>query len=76
MASNVLAFPAQTICPTCERACSEEDLSECLRCGQQYCSEDSWECECDRQATEIVDRARRAPSLKRLWFGVVQFFAG
>ncbi len=42
--------------PTCGRACAEEDLSSCLRCGQRYCRYDSWECECDRQAAEMVER--------------------
>ena len=55
-ATNILQFPVQHACPTCARPCSPEDLSECLRCGQQYCSRDSWECECDRQALEIVER--------------------
>jgi len=57
--SNLLDFPVQHSCPTCNRVCSEEDLSECLRCGQQYCSKDSWECACDREADEILERALR-----------------
>jgi hypothetical protein len=57
MAVTILAFPVQHTCPTCGRACSPEDLSECLRCGQQYCRHDSWECDCDRAAQELVQRA-------------------
>jgi hypothetical protein len=72
MATNVVAFPAQTNCPTCGRACSDEDLSECLRCGQQYCSRDSWECECDREAAEVIDRGTRpmVPALSRFLSGL------
>jgi hypothetical protein len=55
--SNVLLFPVQLCCPTCQRPCGEDELSECLRCGQRYCKLDSWECECDRVAREIVARA-------------------
>lgn len=71
MASNVIDFPTITSCPTCNRPCSEEDLSECLRCGQQYCSRDTWECACDREADEVVERARRvAPALSRFLSGL------
>jgi hypothetical protein len=55
--AKVLAFPVQHNCPSCKQMCSPEDLSECLRCGALYCSQCSWECECDRQALEIVERA-------------------
>ena len=55
--TNLLMFPTQLTCPTCGRPCGEDELSECLRCGQQYCQRDSWECECDRIAAEIIDRA-------------------
>jgi hypothetical protein len=66
MATNVLSFPVETSCPSCNRPCSEEDLSECLRCGQQYCSKDSWVCVCDREAEEVMERAKRvAPALSR-----------
>lgn len=60
MASNILTFPVQHSCPTCNRPCSPEDLSECLTCGQQYCKHDSWQCACDRVAIEVVQRARPA----------------
>lgn len=72
MATNVLSFPIQTECPTCGRACSDEDLSECLRCGQRYCSKDSWECACDREAAEVIDRGTRhvAPALSRFLSGL------
>jgi hypothetical protein len=58
--AKVLTFPEEKIhrCPTCERACSADDLSECLGCGQQYCSKCSWECACDRAA---ADMQRRLP---------------
>lgn len=54
---SVLAFPVQHRCPTCERMCSPEDLSSCLTCGQEYCSHCTWECECDRVAREMAERA-------------------
>jgi hypothetical protein len=54
--AKLLAFPVQHSCPTCGRMCSPEELSECLRCRQLYCSKDSWDCECDRTAREIVQR--------------------
>ncbi len=54
--ATLLAFPVQHACPTCKRMCSPEELSECLGCGQQYCSKDSWECDCDRRARDIVER--------------------
>ena len=57
--NKILAFPVQHSCPKCGRVCSEEDLSDCLRCGQQYCSKDIWECQCNRNADEIVERAQR-----------------
>lgn len=56
MTENLLAFPVQFSCPTCGRACGEDELSECLRCGQQYCERDSWQCQCDRDAAEILQR--------------------
>jgi hypothetical protein len=55
--SKLLMFPVQHKCSTCDRMCSPEDLSCCLRCGQEYCSECSWECRCDRDAAEILGRA-------------------
>lgn len=61
--SNVLAFPAQLSCPTCGRACGDDELSECLRCGQQYCSGDDWTCQCDRDSTELMQRASRPVGL-------------
>ena len=56
--SQVIAFPVQHACPTCSTACAEDELSECLRCGQKYCQRDTWECQCDRDAAEIVKRAQ------------------
>lgn len=55
--AKVLAFPVTHPCPTCGRQCSEDDLSACLRCGQQYCQQDDWTCECDRMALEMAQRA-------------------
>ena len=56
--AKVLAFPVQHNCPTCERMCSPEDLSMCLRCGAQYCLNPAcWECQCDRDALEMMERA-------------------
>lgn len=65
-ARPVIQFPVTVVCPTCGKPCSDEDLSECLRCGQQYCSKDSWECACDRQAEEIHLRAERPGALSRV----------
>jgi hypothetical protein len=56
----VLQFPVQHSCPTCNRACAEDELSECMRCGQQYCRFDSWDCECDRTAREMKQRAEES----------------
>jgi hypothetical protein len=53
----LLQFPIQFSCPTCSRPCGEDELSECLRCGQRYCSQDSWEYQCDRDAAEMQQRA-------------------
>jgi hypothetical protein len=55
----ILPFPVQHSCPTCGRACSPEDLSECLTCEQKYCSHKScsWLCACDRFALEMAQRA-------------------
>jgi hypothetical protein len=59
-ANKILQFPLERVstCPTCGRPCGDDELSECLRCGARYCQRDSWECECDRVAREIVERAR------------------
>lgn len=54
--AKVLQFPVKHACPTCGRPCGEDELSECLRCGQKYCERDSWECQCDRTAREILLR--------------------
>jgi hypothetical protein len=54
--NKILNFPVQHACPTCGRPCGADELSECTRCGQQYCQRDSWECECDPIAREIVQR--------------------
>jgi hypothetical protein len=56
--ATVLAFPVQFSCPTCSRPCGEDELSDCLRCGQRYCSHDDWTCQCDRDAAEILSRAK------------------
>lgn len=60
---HIIAFPVQYKCPTCSRACAEEDLSQCLRCGQRYCRYDSWECICDRDAADMVERGTRRAGL-------------
>jgi hypothetical protein len=59
--AKVLEFPEDKIhpCPTCDRACSDEELFGCLRCGQQYCKHDDWDdCACGRMAEDL---ARRLP---------------
>ena len=58
--ATLFAFPVQFSCPTCSRPCCEDDLSECLRCGLRYCQSDSWECQCDRDAAEILSRGRES----------------
>lgn len=57
--AHIIQFPTQHSCPTCGRACAPDELSECLTCGQQYCSrkECDWTCACDRFAVEMVGRA-------------------
>ena len=57
--SLIVPFPPQHVCPTCNRVCSPEDLSECLTCGQQYCQRNDcdWTCACDRYAVEMYQRA-------------------
>lgn len=52
-ANKILQFRG---CPACNRPCANADLSMCLRCGQEYCSRCSWECECDRVAREVLER--------------------
>ena len=56
--STVLKFPVRFSCPTCQRPCGEDELSECLRCGQRYCSNDSWDCQCDLDALDMLNRAQ------------------
>ena len=56
---TIIDSPVQTKCPTCGRPCGADELSECLRCGQLYCSNDSWNCGCDTDAREIKDRAHQ-----------------
>jgi len=55
--ADLLQFPAQHVCPTCNRPCGQDELSECLRCGRQYCKHDDWTCQCDRDAADILSRA-------------------
>src|SRR4029077_8669496 len=51
----------QLSCSNCGRVCGDDELNECLRCGEQYCERAAcWECSCDREATEIVQRAQRS----------------
>jgi hypothetical protein len=56
--ADVLSFPVQHECPTCHRACAPDDLSECLTCGQKYCSRRGcdWTCACDRFAADVIQR--------------------
>ena len=54
--SKLLAFVADVVCCNCGRACGDDELSECLLCGARYC-ECSWQCQCDRDAVEIMERA-------------------
>jgi len=54
--SKVLPFIASVVCSNCGRACGDDELSECLRCGERYC-ECSWDCVCDQTAREIMERA-------------------
>lgn len=60
--ADLFTFPVQCTCPTCGRPCGEDELAECARCGQQYCKRDSWECECDRTARELLSRAEHPRS--------------
>ncbi len=56
--ATLLQFPVQFACPTCGKPCSEDDLSECLTCGQQYCSHPAcdWTCACDHMAADLAQR--------------------
>jgi hypothetical protein len=62
--STLLPLPvgfSYPTCPTCQRPCGEDELSECLRCGKQYCQQDDWSesCPCDlikQTAHEIEQR--------------------
>jgi hypothetical protein len=56
--AKILRFPVQHACPTCQRPCGEDELSQCLRCGQKWCQFDTGECECDRFAREMAQRAQ------------------
>jgi hypothetical protein len=63
MSTNVLAFPAQTVCGVCGRSCSEDDLGGCFTCDTRFCR-NCQECECDKQMAELADRlADLKPSL-------------
>ena len=60
MTATILDFPVAFTCPTCGRPCAEDELtSECLRCGQQFCGKDDGQCQCDRDAVEMLARAQR-----------------
>jgi hypothetical protein len=55
MSATVLAFPAQTACDVCGRACSEDDLGGCFTCDTRFCR-NCHECECDKETAELADR--------------------
>jgi hypothetical protein len=61
MASNVLVFPAQITCQSCNKACSEDEMSTCPDCGDTFCGSAKSNCKslcaCDRLAMELADRA-------------------
>lgn len=65
--SVVVSFPSGFKCPSCNRSVSEEDLSECLTCGQKYCSskECDWSCGCDRVAADIALRMSEMGTRRR-----------
>jgi hypothetical protein len=53
-AATVIAFPVQTACPVCHRACGEDELSYCYTCEDKFCRHCS-ECSCDRVGAELAD---------------------
>lgn len=58
--------PIHGACPVCKRPCSDEDLSECNRCGDKMCRRCSW-CSCDAAALDLLDRAVRRLLTPRWW---------
>ena len=48
--AKIIPFPISTICPTCHRPCSDNELSGCMTCGAKYCKHDKWTCECDTES--------------------------
>ena len=68
MSANILAFPIQTTCGVCGRACSEDDLGGCFTCGDTFCGKTGCKviCACDRLALDMADRlAELKPGLLR-----------
>jgi hypothetical protein len=56
--AKILAFPTTNPCSGCGRQCADDELSQCLRRGARYCERaECWECQCDRDALEMVQRA-------------------
>jgi hypothetical protein len=48
---------AKVPCPCCKRLCLEEDMSECLDCGDFYCGRTGCptQCSCDRLCAMVAD---------------------
>lgn len=55
--AKILSFPVTNPCSVCGQQFDADELSGCLRCGAAYCRHCEWECQCDRDALEIVQRA-------------------
>jgi hypothetical protein len=77
MSATVISFPVQTKCPCCGRACGEDELSACYRCGEKFCGSAKTNCrsicDCDRLADHLhaVRELRDKPGLlTRLWQAV------
>jgi hypothetical protein len=55
--NKTLAFPAPVSCPSCGRACCEDELGGCFTCGDQFCDQCDSICSCDRLAAVMENHA-------------------
>ena len=69
MSATVLAFPAQAVCDSCQRATIEDDLDGCFTCDVRHCGRclDS-DCDCDKAIAELAARMKEAKGVQRRAF--------